>query len=87
MIALANFIALPLMFLSAILIAPELMPGWMQAAARFNPVHWAVVAAREAVETETDWASVGIHIALLAGFAGASAAFATWAFRAYRRTL
>jgi ABC-2 type transport system permease protein len=87
MIALANFIALPLMFLSAILIAPDLMPGWMQTAARFNPVHWAVLAAREAVETDTDWGSIGIHIALLAGFAALTAVFATWAFRAYRRTL
>lgn len=87
MIAVANFIALPLMFLSATLIAEDLMPTWMQWAARFNPVHWGVVAAREVVVTDTDWGAVGMHLVLLAGFAAVTAAFATWSFRAYRRTL
>lgn len=87
MIALANFIGLPLMFLSAILIARPLMPGWMQWAARFNPVDWGVRTAREPALPGTDWSSVGLHAALLAGFVAATAAFATWAFRAYRRSL
>ena len=87
MIAVSNFIGLPLMFLSATLIAEDLMPGWMQWAARFNPVHWGVVAAREPVETQTDWASVAVYVGLLAVTASAMAAFATWCFRAYRRTL
>ena len=87
MIAVANAIALPLMFLSSILIAEDLMPRWMQWAARFNPVNWAVVATREAVTEETSWATVGLHLGLLLAFAAATAAFATWAFRAYRRTL
>jgi ABC-2 type transport system permease protein len=87
MIAVANFIALPLMFLSAILIDEDLMPGWMQWVARFNPVHWGVVAAREAVQPGADWVSMGVHLGLLLAFAAATAAFATWALRAYRRTL
>jgi len=87
MIAVANFIALPLMFLSATLITESLMPEWMQWVARFNPVNWAVVAAREAVESGTDWGAVGARLGLLLAFTAATAAFATWAFRAYRRTL
>ena len=87
MIAVANSISLPLMFLSAILIAPSLMPGWMRTAAQFNPVNWAVVAAREAALADTDWASVAVHLALLLAAAAATATFGTWAFRAYRRTL
>lgn len=87
MIAIANFIALPLMFLSATLIARELMPPWMQWVARFNPVNWAVTVARGAVETATDWGSVGAHLGFLLAFTAATSAFATWAFRAYRRTL
>ncbi|MDQ3889465.1 MAG: ABC transporter permease [Actinomycetota bacterium] len=87
MIAVANFIALPLMFLSAILIAPELMPAWMRWAARFNPVNWGVAAAREAVQAGTKWPFVALQLGLLLAFAALTAAFATWAFRMYRRTL
>ena len=87
MIAVANFIALPLMFLSTILMDEDLMPGWIQWAAKFNPVNWGVVAAREAVQPETSWGTIALHLALLLGFAAVTSAFATWAFRAYRRTL
>ncbi|MBD0329500.1 MAG: ABC transporter permease [Thermoleophilia bacterium] len=87
MIAAANFIALPLMFLSAILIARPLMPGWMQAVSRFNPVDWGVRAAREPALPGTDWLVVASYLGLLAGFTLLTAGFATWAFRAYQRTL
>jgi len=87
MIAVANFIGLPLMFLSAILIARPLMPGWMQAAARFNPVDWAVRAARGPALPDTEWGAVLLHLGLLALFVLAAGAFATAAFRAYTRTL
>ena len=46
MIAIANFFALPLTFVSTTLINSQLMPHWMQVASRFNPVNWAVEAAR-----------------------------------------
>jgi ABC-2 type transport system permease protein len=87
MIALANFIALPLMFLSSTLIAFALMPGWMQWGARFNPVQWGVDAAREMVDPSQDWAIVGLRALYLTAFAVLTSAFATWSFRAYRRTL
>ncbi len=87
MIALANFIGLPLMFLSAILIARPLMPEWMQWAARFNPVDWAVRAARGPALPGTDWSEVALFLGLLAAFVVATSAFATAAFRAYQRTL
>lgn len=87
MIAIANFIGLPLFFLSSTLISLEQMPHWMQVAARFNPVNWGVVAAREVVLPATDWSSVGLHLALLAGLTVVTAAFATWTFRVYQRQL
>jgi ABC-2 type transport system permease protein len=87
MIAVANATALPLMFLSSILIAPELMPDWMREVARVNPVNWGVVVAREVVNPGTSWATVGIHGALLLAFTALTASFGTFAFRAYRRTL
>jgi ABC-2 type transport system permease protein len=87
MIAVSNFIGLPLLFLSSSLIAEELMPEWMRVASKFNPVEWGVIAARETVMPETDWSRAGFYLGLLALFTAVTAAFATWSFRAYRRTL
>jgi ABC-2 type transport system permease protein len=87
MIAIANFIGLPLMFFSAMLIARSLMPHWMQVLALFNPVEWSVTAAREPVFANPDWSAVAGFLALLACFTALTSAFATWAFRAYQRTL
>ncbi len=87
LIAILNFFGLPLTFISATLIAETLMPGWMQWAARFNPVNWGVVAAREMSSLDTDWGRVGIYTGLLLGFVAVASALATRAFGVYRRTL
>lgn len=87
MIALANFVSLPLFFLSTTLLAEQQMPGWMRTLAEFNPVNWGVVAAREAVLPDTDWPSLTGHLGLLGIAAAVTALFATWSFRAYQRTL
>lgn len=87
MIAVANFIGLPLVFVSSTLITTELMPGWMRSLATVNPVNWGVEAAREAVEESASWGRVAVWLALLVAAAAVTTAFATWAFRAFRRTL
>jgi ABC-2 type transport system permease protein len=87
MIAVANFIGLPLLFLSTTMIARPQMPGWMQTAARFNPVDWGVRAAREVVLPGTDWGSVAGHLGLLLALSALTAAWATRTFRAYQRSL
>ncbi|HEX6763410.1 MAG TPA: ABC transporter permease [Gaiellaceae bacterium] len=87
MIAVANFIGLPLLFLSTTMIAQPQMPKWMQSAASFNPVDWGVRAAREVVLPNTDWASVGWHLLLLLGLTAVTAGWATSTFRAYQRSL
>ena len=87
MIAVANFIGLPLLFLSTTMIARSQMPGWMQTAAKFNPVDWGVKAAREVVLPGTSWSSVGWYLFLLLALSAATAAWATWTFRAYQRSL
>jgi ABC-2 type transport system permease protein len=87
MIAVANFIGLPLMFFSSMLIDFDLIPRWMQWAARFNPVQWAVDAAREPVLPDPHWRLVALSLALLAAFTAVTSAFATRSFRAYQRTL
>jgi ABC-2 type transport system permease protein len=87
MIAIANFIGLPLLFFSSILIARALIPGWMQDLSLLNPVEWAVRAAREPVLPSSAWDEVGLFLAALVLFSLLTSAFATWAFRAYQRAL
>jgi ABC-2 type transport system permease protein len=87
MIAVANFVGLPLLFLSTTLLAAAQMPHWMRVGSRFNPVNWGVLAARKVVLPGTDWGQVASHIGFLAVLAAAMAGFATWTFRAYQRSL
>jgi ABC-2 type transport system permease protein len=87
MIAVANFIGLPLLFLSTTMIARPQMPGWMQTAARFNPVDWGVRASREVVLPGTDWGSVAWHLLLLLALSALTAGWATSTFRTYQRSL
>src|SRR5204863_1866238 len=81
MIAAANFVGLPLMFLSSILITQRVMPHWMQVVSRFNPVNWGVHAARDAVVRGGNWGSLGVHLVLLVAVTLVTASFATWTFR------
>ena len=69
------------------MIARAQMPGWMQTAARFNPVDWGVRAAREVVLPGTAWSSVGWYLVLLLALSAVTAAFANWTFRVYQRSL
>jgi ABC-2 type transport system permease protein len=87
MIAVANFIGLPLLFLSTTMIARSQMPNWMQEVAKFNPVDWGVRAAREVALPGTSWGTVGLYLSLLLALSAATAGWATWTFRAYQRSL
>ena len=87
MIATANFVGLPLMFLSTILVTLTLIPGWIKAITRINPVNWGVVAARTPVMYGNNWGSVGGHLALLLAATAATSLFATWCFRSYQRSI
>ncbi|MDX6493250.1 MAG: type transport system permease protein, partial [Gaiellaceae bacterium] len=64
MIAAANFVGLPLMFLSAILIPQRQMPNWIAQLSRFNPVNWGVHAARNAIVAGGDWGASGMYLGL-----------------------
>jgi ABC-2 type transport system permease protein len=87
MIAAANFIGLPLMFLSAILIPTTVMPNWIEGVARFNPVNWGVQAARNAIVAGDDWSATSVYLLLLLAAAAVTSVFATWCFRSYQRSL
>ena len=71
-----QFLMLPLSFLSVTFMQRDLMPDWMQTAASFNPVNWAVEAGREALSASPDWAAIAGWAGLLAAFLAASLLFA-----------
>ena len=58
LIGIFQFVSLPLTFLSSIMMDPKLAPHWVEVGARFNPVNWATVAARESLSATPDWDSV-----------------------------
>ncbi len=85
-IAAMNVIVLPMTFLSSIIMAHELMPPWIRTVARFNPVDWAVTAARLGFEGQAT-ADMAWSLALLAGFTVVCMAFASRAFGRYQRAM
>ena len=87
LIGISQFIVLPLQFLSSAIMAVELAPEWVQTVARYNPVDWAVVAAREALSAATDWTVVWSRLGLLVAVAAVMAWLATRAFGSYQRSL
>ena len=70
-----TFVQLPLTFLSVALMQRNLLPGWIRTSAKFNPVNWAVEAARAAAMQRTDWGLVAGRIGLLLGLLLVSALF------------
>jgi ABC-2 type transport system permease protein len=82
-----QLLLLPLTFLSSVFMQRELMPGWIQEVARFNPAEWATRAGRGAVAADVDWGLVLSNGGFLAAFALAAAWLATGAFRAYQRSI
>lgn len=87
LIAVSQFLVMPLTFLSSVLMAPALMPGWVADVARFNPVDWAAVASREALIATPDWGLIGRDLGLLLALMLVMAWLATRAFRTYQRSV
>jgi ABC-2 type transport system permease protein len=86
-IGLNTLLLLPLTFLSSAFIAPGLMPGWMQAVARGNPVNWALSACRSALAGSVDWPRTLSHGGGLLALALALVYLSTRTFRAYQRSV
>lgn len=78
LIGAVSLLLLPLTFLSSALMQLSLAPGWIETVAKFNPVDWAAVAARDPEL---------LRIGLLAALTVLSAWFATRAFAVYQRSL
>jgi len=72
-----QFLVLPMTFTSSAYMQLNLAPEWIQAVSTFNPLNWAVVAARDALQANTNWSEVGANLGLQA---------MTWADGRERRT-
>ncbi|HEX6351669.1 ABC transporter permease [Actinophytocola sp.] len=87
LIGFSTMLTLPLSFLSSAMMAREAAPEWIQTVSSYNPVDWAVVAAREALSADPDWSGVFARLGGLFGVAIITGFIATRAFRSYQRSL
>jgi ABC-2 type transport system permease protein len=76
-----NFLTAPLMFVSSAMMPLQLAPTWLQTAARFNPIDYAVQAVRALVTTGYDLAAILPGVLVLSAFAALGITLATLAFR------
>jgi ABC-2 type transport system permease protein len=79
-------LVLPLIYTSSTMMIPDLMPRWIRAAARLNPVDWAVAAGRTGYAGEP-LARAALPLALLVVFTVLCVGLATRSFRRYQRSL
>jgi ABC-2 type transport system permease protein len=87
LIGISQFLVLPLQFLSSAIMDTRLSPAWVRHVARYNPVDWAVVAARQALSADVAWGAVWPRLGSLAALAAAMAWLATRAFGSYQRSI
>jgi len=85
-IAIFNFLGLPLSFLSSTLMPAQLMPAWIQAISRFNPISWGVTVGRQLLAPAVAWGTVGSHLLYLLALAAALIALCSAAFGSYQRS-
>lgn len=76
----ANFVALPLFFLSGSMYPLEHVPGWLEPIVAVNPITYAVDAMRQ-VAVGTEGHAMALDLAVLASFAAVTTALATALFR------
>jgi ABC-2 type transport system permease protein len=67
LMAVVNFLTMPLMFTSNALFPIEAMPGWLATIARYNPVTYAVTAIRHLTVSGWDWLAIASSLGVLAG--------------------
>jgi ABC-2 type transport system permease protein len=86
-IAVMNFVMLPLVFLSTAFMQKNLIPHWIRSLSAVNPVNWAVEAGRASVLPGTNWGMVMTRLGLLVGLWALCVAVATRAFAMYQRSV
>ncbi|GAA1660176.1 ABC transporter permease [Nonomuraea maheshkhaliensis] len=87
LVAISQFTTLPLMFLSSAVMDLALAPAWVGHVAGYNPMEWAVTAAREALLAPAGWGTVWARLGLLAATVLVMGLVSARAFRAYRQAV
>jgi ABC-2 type transport system permease protein len=87
LIALMQFLLLPLTFLSGAFMQLSLVPGWIRHVADFNPLNWAVEGGRSAALEHTDWGFVASRTGFLLALLAVALWFAVRAFANYQRSI
>jgi ABC-2 type transport system permease protein len=87
LIALMQFLLLPLTFLSGAFMQLSLVPAWINHIADFNPLNWAVEAGRSAAMEHPDWGYIASRTGFLLALLALMLLFATRAFRSYQRSI
>ncbi|MBM4463892.1 MAG: ABC transporter permease [Chloroflexi bacterium] len=79
--AVINLITMPLMFMSSMMMPPQLLPNWLDTVRQFNPVDYTIVGVRNLMLTGYVWSDLWKSLAVLCAFAAAMVAFGTMMFR------
>jgi len=87
LIAGVAMVLLPLTYLTALFMPVALVPRWIQVVAPYNPVDWAVTAARTAVSSDPDWGAVFLRFGYLTALTVGCVFLAVRAFRSYVRSV
>ena len=82
MVAMINFVTLPTMFLSSTMMAPDLLPDWLNTVRQVNPIDYAVVGIRNLVLTGYVWSDLWLSTVVLTAWAAFGVLFGTQMLRA-----
>jgi len=83
LVVIANLMTMPLMFLSSIMMPSQFAPEWVRTAMNFNPVNYAVEAARPLFLSGYDWPKILTGLTVLGVFALTGVVTATFALRKF----
>jgi len=81
LIAVINFISLPVMFLTSAFVPPDFLPRWLQIVRQGNPVEYAVLGVRSLVNDGWMWDNLWKVLLALGLWAIVGIAFGTFMFR------
>ena len=75
-----NFLGMPLFMLSPALFPLELLPDWLAAAARLNPVTYTVLLVRGLMTGVTEGISTAVSLGIIGAFVAAMIGLASYVF-------
>jgi ABC-2 type transport system permease protein len=78
---LSSMVAFPMMFLSGVFFPITTLPGWLQTAVHVLPLTWLTDAMHRVMNDGAALSEIGLDLLVLAGWAVATFALATWRFR------